>query len=244
MRPSNRGMRMERDSFVFYRSFFESISCLDKEQKADCLDAIARYALDGEVIEMDGIIKALFLSMKPQIDANTRRYTNGLKGGRPANQKETKEEPKENQNETKVKSNNNQTETKTKPNDNQGETNPEPNVNDNENDKKITPLTPLTGEKVTPKKPSELVDERNFKPPLKEAVLQWLKYKAEKKQGYKSTGLANFLTQVENNAEIYGAEKVAAVIRSSMGANYQGVVWDWLKRNGPPKAANDWSHIR
>ena len=224
---------MERDSFVFYRSFFESISCLDKEQKADCLDAIARYALDGEVIEMDGIIKALFLSMKPQIDANTRRYTNGLKGGRPANQKETKEEPNQNQNETK-----------TKPNDNQGETNPEPNVNDNENDKKITPLTPLTGEKVTPKKPSELVEDRNFKPPLKEAVLQWLKYKAEKKQGYKSTGLANFLTQVENNAEVYGAEKVAAVIRSSMGANYQGVVWDWLKRNGPPKAANDWSHIR
>ena len=76
MRPSNRGMRMERDSFVFYRSFFEAISCLDKEQKADCLDAIARYALDGEVIEMDGIIKALFLSMKPQIDANIKRKSN------------------------------------------------------------------------------------------------------------------------------------------------------------------------
>ena len=246
---------MERDSFVFYRSFFEAISCLGKEQKADCLDAIAKYALDGEVIEMNGIIKALFLSMKPQIDANTRRYANGLKGGRPSNQKETKtkpndnqtetkEEPKENQTETKTKPNDNQSKTKVKPNDNQGETKPEPNVNENENDKKITPLTPLTGEKVTPKKPSELVDERNFKPPLKEAVLQWLKYKAEKKQGYKSTGLANFLTQVENNSEVYGAEKVAAVIRSSMGANYQGVVWDWLKKNGPPKAANDWSHIR
>ena len=213
---------MERDSFVFYRSFFESISCLTKEQKADCLDAIAKYALDGEVIEMEGIIKALFLSMKPQIDANTRRYANGCRGGK----------PKSNQNETKAEPNPNQTITK-----------PEPNVNENDNEnEKITPLTPLKGEKE--KKPSDLVEEKNFPAVLKEAVLQWLKYKREKRQAYQETGLKNFLTQVKNNMDVYGAETVAAVIKASMGANYQGVVWDWLRKNAPPKAANDWDNIR
>lgn len=239
---------MERESFVFYRSFFESISCLTKEQKADCLDAIAKYALDGEVIEMDGIIKALFLSMKPQIDANTRRYANGCRGGKPkSNQDETKTEPNPNQTITKPEPKSNQNETKTEPKSNQKVTKPEPNVNVNDNDnenenEKITPLTPLKGEKE--KKPSDLVEEKNFPAELKEAVLQWLKYKREKRQAYQETGLKNFLTQVKNNMDLYGAETVAAVIKASMGANYQGVVWDWLYKNAPPKAANDWDNIR
>lgn len=71
---------MERDSFVFYRSFYEAISCLSKEEKADCLDALAGYALNGVEPEADGVVKALFLSWKPQIDANNRRYLNGCKG--------------------------------------------------------------------------------------------------------------------------------------------------------------------
>jgi len=220
---------MERESFVFYRSFFEAISCLTKEQKADCLDAIAKYALDGELIEMDGIIKALFISMKPQIDANTRRYENGCKGGKPKkSQDETKEEPKKNQ-----------TETKTEPKQNRSVTTTEPNVNVNDNDINITPLTPLKGEKVNPK---DLVAKKNFPVLLSEQVIKWLDYKNEKRQGYKKTGLESFLTQVENKANVYGAEKVASVISASMGANYQGVVWDWLNKKGPP-VRTDWANI-
>lgn len=93
---------MKRDGFVFYRSFYEAIACLDKEQKADCLDAVAQYALDGVELETDGIVKALFISFKPQIDANNRRYENGCKGGK----------PKHNQNVTKVIPNTNQSDTK------------------------------------------------------------------------------------------------------------------------------------
>lgn len=220
---------MERESFVFYRSFFDAISCLTKEQKADCLDAIAKYALDGELVEMDGIIKALFLCMKPQIDANTRRYENGCKGGRPS----------KNQNETNKEPNKNQIKTKTEPNKNQNETTTEPNVNVNDNDINITPLTPLRGEKVNPK---DLVAKKGFPLLLSEQVIKWLDYKNEKRQGYKKTGLESFLTQVENKANVYGAEKVASVISASMGANYQGVVWDWLNKKGPP-VRTDWANI-
>lgn len=112
--------KMERDSMVFYRSFFESVEDLDAEEFKECVCTILRYGLDGVEEEVSGIAKTVFKLAKPQIDKNNQRYINGLKGGKPkANQTETKP----NQNVTKA----NQTVTKPKPNVNV-------NVNDNVND--------------------------------------------------------------------------------------------------------------
>ena len=57
----------ERNSFIFYRSFYESIRELPKENRADVYDAICALALDGEVLELDSIAKAIFILVKPQI---------------------------------------------------------------------------------------------------------------------------------------------------------------------------------
>lgn len=112
---------MMRDSFVFYRSFYNAIKKLSPEEFKNCLVAIADYALDGKEVETDGIERTVFELIKPQIDANNKRYVNGLKGGRP----KTENKPNVNQG----KPNNNQN----KPNDNQAITNREPNVNENVN---------------------------------------------------------------------------------------------------------------
>ena len=98
-----------RDSFIFYRSFFESINELERDDKTALFEAICSYALDGKKPSLKGPAKAVFLLIQPQIDANTRKYENGRKGGRPK------------------KPNRNQTKTKPKRNDND-------NDNDNEND--------------------------------------------------------------------------------------------------------------
>lgn len=93
---------MERDSFIFYRSFYEAIKCLNDADAVQCFRAITSYALDGEEIEVEGAAKAIFITVKPQIDANNRKYLNGLKGGKPkGNQSKTKTKPKANQDETK-----------------------------------------------------------------------------------------------------------------------------------------------
>ena len=105
---------IKRDSFVFYRSFFEAISELPNDELAQVVRSACEYALNGNEIEMSGISKAVFILMKPQIDANNRRYSNGMKGGR---------EPKRNQ-----------TGTKQEPSDNQDVTKETPNVNDNVNE--------------------------------------------------------------------------------------------------------------
>ena len=113
-----------RDSFVFYRSFYEAIKLLPKKYQHICFQQLCEYALNDKPLEgLPGTVEAILKSFKPQVDANNRRYENGLKGGR----------PKGNQNETKQKPKHNQTETKPKRNDNDN-VNDNVNVNDNDND--------------------------------------------------------------------------------------------------------------
>ena len=109
-----------RESFIFYRSFFDALIDMDKENQADCLMAIADYALNGKEPKMTPAVRMFFTLIKPQLDANQKKYESGCKGGkfgkfggRPKkNPKETPQKPQENPKET--------------PNDNDND-----NVNDN-----------------------------------------------------------------------------------------------------------------
>ena len=133
---------MKRESFVFYGSFYESLLSLDNQTRLACYDAITQYALTGIEPKLGGVAKALFALIKPQIDANNRRYANGCKGGK----------PKTNQNITETKPKANQEITTSKPNENV-------NVNVNEND----------NENVNEKKSGDK-PQRSFKPPTLEEV--------------------------------------------------------------------------
>jgi len=71
---------INRNSFIFYRSFYEAITELPDEEKGRIYDAIFKYALDGECASLSGVEKAIFTLIKPQIDANQKKYENGKKG--------------------------------------------------------------------------------------------------------------------------------------------------------------------
>ena len=112
-----------RDSFIFYRSFYEAAQDLEDADRLKFYDAVLEYALNGsETLTERSSARAVFKSVRPQIDVNNQRYENGKKGGRPKNQTITKPKPKRNQ-----------TKTKPKPNVNV-------NVNDNANDINKSPL--------------------------------------------------------------------------------------------------------
>ena len=97
-----------RNSFVFYKSFYESIKELAPKEQAQIYNAIFEYQFYGNEIELKGVCKSIFTLILPQLDANNKRYENGKKGGRPkGNQNETEEKPKGNQNETEVEANEN-----------------------------------------------------------------------------------------------------------------------------------------
>lgn len=68
-----------RDSMVFYRSFYEAIKELNNEQQGKIYNAIFAYSLDFIEPELSGICKTVWTLIKPQLDANIRKYKNGLK---------------------------------------------------------------------------------------------------------------------------------------------------------------------
>lgn len=133
---------------VFYRSFASAIKKLPDEFQLSALWAIIDYGLDGKEPSDNGIAEAIFSMAKPQIDANNKRYNNGLKGGR-LKQVESKTEPNSNQTEP----NNNQTktkqsfsETKLEPNEKEKEN---VNVKDKEKEIKRKRFTPPTTQEVS-----------------------------------------------------------------------------------------------
>lgn len=79
---------MARDSFVFYRSFFEAISLMPPEVQAEVYPALVEYALNGkEPKGLSDIAQGVFILVKPNIDASITRIENGKRfgklGGRP-----------------------------------------------------------------------------------------------------------------------------------------------------------------
>lgn len=74
---------MERDSFIFYRSFYEAIEGLAKDIRLEVLTAVIEYALYGRLPEdLKPFARGMFTLIKPNIDVNTARFENGKKGGR------------------------------------------------------------------------------------------------------------------------------------------------------------------
>lgn len=69
-----------RDSFIFYRSFKEAIDGCSKEDQLVIYKAIANYALDRIEPELSGVAKVVWVLIKPQLDANWKRFYNGCKG--------------------------------------------------------------------------------------------------------------------------------------------------------------------
>ena len=72
------------ESFVFYRSFYEGLAYLPAEDQLATYKAIMDYAFYGTIPEAGGVVMAMFMLAKAQIDANEKRRSDGNKGGRPS----------------------------------------------------------------------------------------------------------------------------------------------------------------
>lgn len=81
---------MDRESFIFYRSFYEAIKCMPSDVQAEIYPAICEYALFGQQPKnLSEVAKGMFTLIKPNIDVNTARFENGKKGGRKSRAKKT-----------------------------------------------------------------------------------------------------------------------------------------------------------
>lgn len=62
---------------IFYRSFYEAIKELPLDTQGELYNALFSYGLDFIDPELKGISKTVWILIKPQIDANIRKYYNG-----------------------------------------------------------------------------------------------------------------------------------------------------------------------
>lgn len=77
---------MERDGFVFYKSFMDAIELIPTtEAKLEAYQAVCSYGLHGEELDLLPGSPATYILMmaKAQINANNKRFLDGSKGGRP-----------------------------------------------------------------------------------------------------------------------------------------------------------------
>ena len=116
----------ERESFVFYRSFFDQLEELSAADAFPLYRAIARYGLLHEEPDLKGIQKVVFIGVRAQLEANWKRWENGIKG---AGFGKLGGAPKGNQNARKTTPKQGQNNPKTTPNENENV-----NVNENENE--------------------------------------------------------------------------------------------------------------
>jgi len=158
---------MKRDSVIFYRSFYEAIKELPLDVQSLVYNAIFEYSLDFNEAVLTGLPKTIFTLIKPQLDANNKRFENGSKGGR-KKQKETKSESKHNQSETKDKANNNVN--------NNNNNNNNDNNNEKENDFNLTAI--LNSDYLA-------------------VLELWLQHKKERKEKYKPTGLKTLAEKIK-----------------------------------------------
>lgn len=88
---------MKRDSFLFYRSFYEAIQGLPRDIQLEIYAAAMEYGLNGvEPDDLKPVARGMFSLMKPVIDTNNKRFENGKKGasygnlgGRPPKKKQS-----------------------------------------------------------------------------------------------------------------------------------------------------------
>ncbi|MBR7150407.1 MAG: hypothetical protein IKD01_05265 [Oscillospiraceae bacterium] len=66
---------------------------------------------------------------------------------------------------------------------------------------------------------------------LREAFDDWIAYKKEKHQTYKTRGLKSLITQIQRYAQQFGDIETADAIRNSMASNYAGIVFDRIGKS-------------
>lgn len=138
-------MEAMRDSFIFHKSWHNSIKGLPAEEYKQLAEAIINYSLYGEEPQLEGLMESAFEMMRDRADNDRERWeaqcANGRKGGRPPKQKPNKAE------ETQINPN--------KPNENQIKPYEYDNEYVNDNDNVINSVVMNTYYPIKPKKSKE-----------------------------------------------------------------------------------------
>jgi hypothetical protein len=96
-----------RDSTIIYRSFYESVKELPVKNQAEIWSAIFEYSLNFNEVVLSGVSKTIFTLIKPQLDANIKRFKSGSAPKNKPRKSKPKAKPKQNGSEHEANPNEN-----------------------------------------------------------------------------------------------------------------------------------------
>ena len=232
---------MERDTFVFYKDWLNVIRDLPSEVQLEVYQAIAEYAIYGNLIELKPLAKVAFGFVKQTIDRDTQKYISikekrkeaGAKGGRPLKTNELEESKEKQKNQLVFE--------KSK----KSKSPLNVNVNDNVNDisfleKKKQKSTrtdfgeeennqPLNAQKETSPPVAPAPPPFNFRKAMlsegfaPELVDEWLKIRKAKKAVNTERALKAFVNQVQQTNQ-----DINTVLSIIVQKQWKGFEADWL----------------
>lgn len=230
---------MEREQFTFYSSFAKAARKIKKPaERCAYYDALIDYALTGAQPDENKLPEIVCMAMElvmPVLASSRRKAENGRKGG-----------SKPEANESKAEANGSKPEARdaeAKPKQGESESKKEDkkegkkeSKKEKENECSISPPTPSSPKPVTA---TGLAEEatQGWSSELRQAVMDWLTYKKQKRQGYQEVGLKSLLTQIRKAADEHGDAAVVETIRNSMASGYVGITLDKLAGQKPRSPA-------
>src|SRR5699024_11013205 len=77
--------------------------------------------------------------------------------------------------------------------------------------------------------PTDIIDQYDFSEEMRAKIDEWLEYKKERRESYKSTGLTALLRKISQKSGEYGENPVMALMDECMANGWRGIIWDKLR---------------
>lgn len=231
-------MRGDKTTFILSREYESFTESLSDEMAGKLFKAILRHENGGEVEDIPAEIKSVWSFIKNRLESNSEAYKAKCEqNARNRSNDNNSDDSKTNDNETERTVTIVDEMERPSTNDNDRATDND-NDNDKENDKENDNGTDK-GSIAPPNPPRKtqaaMVEDSTLSPAVKEKLLEWLKYKTERRESYKETGLRNLITVVSRQEREHGSTAVINVITDSMSNGWQGIIWDRIKNSPPPQ---------
>ena len=228
-----------KGTFILYTEMHEQMDLLTDEQAGKLIKAVFHYKADMELPEMDSVTAMVFAFIRQKLDRDEKKYDEvcekhrqaGAKGGRPKKANGSEENQEKPNGFLKTKNNQEK-------HDNDHEHDHEHEHDNEHGNNKTLKRTGAQGMTA-----SQMVIDHGFSPSMQTKVLDWIKYKVEKRQGYKETGLKSLLAVVQRQIDLYGEDAVIRCIEDSMAAGWQGIAWGRIE-NKPKEKKDRYDEIR
>lgn len=186
-------------SFTFYFDYYNLIDTLPINDKRELTIAILDYVFKDIEPILKGHNQAIFNTLKAQLNKSKNKSSCARK-----------DVTIENQNEIKLKSNQNQEKIKQKSNENQNEI------------KSGNKTSVLSFKFII----SSFIEVNNYSSKLETSLKEWLKYKQDIKNNYKSeSSVSKLLSQIKKHVDKFGEDKIIELIDDSIANGYKGIIF-------------------